>query len=317
MKPFKEIFSAVIGVLALLLPGCTTIRYSYPDPGIRVENLEDTVRFLSTISPPRGYDHPDSLKRAAGFIARKFAEYGMEPTEQAFIVDGVSYVNVVAGAGPRGGSVLIVGAHYDVSGDQPGADDNASAVAGLLEVARFAKKHEADLPYRVEFVAFALEEPPFFGTAKMGSYVHAESLKRNNVAVKGMICLEMIGFFTDEKKSQDYPLSLLHLFYPDTGNFIAVVGNYAGSSLVSQVARHLEAASINVSSLKAPSFVTGVDFSDHRNYWKFGFDAVMVTDTAFYRNPNYHERTDTIGTLDFKRMCDVVKGVCWAILNMK
>ena len=212
---------------------------------------------------------------------------------------------------------MIVGAHYDVCGNQPGADDNASAIAGLLEIARFAKKHESELPYRVDFVAYALEEPPFFGTAQMGSYVHAEFLHNNNVNIKGMICLEMIGFFTDKENSQSYPLAILRLFHPSTGNFIGVVSNFRSSSFAAQVAKHMGATSVDVRTLKAPSFVTGVDFSDHRNYWKFGYDAVMITDTAFYRNLNYHQETDLMNTLDFDKMREVIKGVCWSILNMK
>jgi len=113
-----------------------------------------------------------------------------------------------------------------------------------------------------------------------------------------MICLEMIGFFTDKENSQSYPLAIMKLFYPSTGNFIGVVNNYGSSSFAAQIKKHMSATSINVEMLKAPSFVKGVDFSDHRNYWKFGYDAVMITDTAFYRNKNYHQDTDTIDTLN-------------------
>lgn len=307
----------MIVLTSLLMYGFGNMHASYPDPGVRIDNMEATVRFLTTMSPARSYNNPDSMKRSAAFISQKFIESGLEPSEQEFIAVGKPYVNIIASVGPREGSRVIVGAHYDVCGDQPGADDNASAIAGLLEVARCAKKHESALRYRIDFVAYALEEPPFFGTTHMGSYVHAEYLYKNNIKVKGMICLEMIGFFTDEKKSQSYPLSLLRLFYPSTGNFIGVVSNFNSSSLANQVADHLRATAVDVRKLKAPSFVTGVDFSDHRNYWKFGYEAVMITDTSFYRNPHYHEETDTINTLDFKRMQEVVKGICWSILYMK
>ncbi len=300
----------------LLMSYCRTL-YSYPDPGISIENLKATVRFLTAVHPARNYHHPDSMMRAAAYVAQKFREYGLEPFEQEFIVGSQRYVNVIASAGPRDGDRMIIGAHYDVCGDQPGADDNASAIAGLLEVARFAKKNESRLPFRTDFVAYALEEPPYFGTTSMGSYVHAESLYENKVRVRGMICLEMIGFFTNDENSQSYPLSVLGLFYPSKGNFITVVGNFGSSSLANNVAARLKATAVKVRKLKAPSFLTGVDFSDHRNYWKFGYDAVMVTDTAFYRNPNYHEKTDTVTTLDFKRMQEVVKGICWSIMDME
>jgi hypothetical protein len=198
-----------------------------------------------------------------------------------------------------------------------GADDNASAIAGLLEIARLVKTHEKELPYRVDFVAYTLEEPPFFHTKNMGSYIHARFLSENKIPVKGMICLEMIGFYSDQKNSQRYPLSLMRLFYRNTGDFIGVISNYGSSSLTKQVSRNLRATSIKVEKLKSPSFLTGVDFSDHRNYWEFGYDAVMITDTAFYRNPNYHEPSDTIDTLDFNRMKQVVKGIFWVLINMK
>jgi hypothetical protein len=303
-------------VIFLLVSGCASAQYSYPDPDISIQNMEATVRYLTTMTPARSYEHPESMERSAAYISQKLSEYGLKPTEQEFIVNGKRYVNIVASAGPQEGGRVIVGAHYDVCGDQPGADDNASAIAALLEIARFAKKHEIELKYRVDIAAYALEEPPFFGTVNMGSYVHAEYLHRNNIEVKGMISLEMIGFFTEEKDSQAYPLSILRPFYPSTGNFIAVVGNWGSSGLVNQVAKHMRKASIGIETLKAPSFVTGVDFSDHRNYRKFGYDAVMVTDTAFYRNKNYHETSDTMDTLSFPKMQEVAKGVCWAVFNM-
>lgn len=291
--------------------------YYRPDAEISVENMENSVRYLSTLNPPRNYLHPKSLEKSVQYITRRLEEYGYTPQIQKFEVSGQEYGNVIAHAGPNDNRRIIVGAHYDVCGNQPGADDNASAVAGLLEIARFAKKHEARLPYGVAFVAYALEEPPFFGTSDMGSYYHAQSLQDAKIEVVGMICLEMIGFYTKEKNSQKYPLSIMRLFYPGTGDYIGVVSNFKSSSLAKQVARQLKATSIKVETLKAPSFVTGVDFSDHRNYWEFGYPAVMITDTAFYRNKNYHQQTDTIDTLDFNQMQKVVQGIGWAILNMK
>jgi len=306
-----------ISMTILFLSGCMNAHFSYPDPEISIENLEATVRHLTEITPSRSSDHPESMRNSAAFIFGKFAQYGLIPEDQEFEVQGERYVNVIASVGNPEADRLILGAHYDVCGDQPGADDNASGIAGLLGIARFAKKHESELPYRVDFVAYALEEPPYFRTPHMGSYVHAESLHKSKVKVRGMICLEMIGFFTDKKKSQSYPLAILRLFYPSKGNFIGIVGNYGSASLVRKIAKHMKASSIDVRTLKAPAFVTGVDFSDHQSYWKFGYDAVMITDTAFYRNPNYHLTTDTIDTLDFARMNEVVKGVCWGILNLR
>ena len=312
----KRVNLALIIVIFLIVPRCESAQYLYPDPEISTQSMEATVRYLTTMIPFRNYAQLVSMERSAVYISKKLSGYGLKSTKQEFIVNGKHYVNVVASVGPQEGSHLIVGAHYDVFGDQPGADDNASGIAGLIEVARFAKKHESELKFRVDIVAYALEEPPFFGTASMGSYVHAEYLHRNNVKVKGMICLDSIGFFTEEKDSQTYPLGILRIFYPSRGNFIGVVGNWGSSALVNQVAKHMRNNSIVVETLKAPSFIRGMVIADHRNYWKFGYDAVMVTDSAFYRNKNYHKKSDTMDTLSFPKMQEVVKGVCWALLNI-
>lgn len=289
----------------------------HPDAGISIDNMRETVRYLTTLDPARNHNNIASLNKAAEFTKKRFREYGIAASEQYYGVSNKIYSNVIASIGPEGGSRLIVGAHYDVAGDQPGADDNASGIAGLLEIARFCKQHESELRHRVDFVAYSLEEPPHFGTQAMGSYIHAESLSKAKTKVKGMICLEMIGYYSDKPKSQSYPSMLLRPFYPSKGNFIGVISNFGSSSFAKEVARHISATSVPIRTLKAPSFIEGVDFSDHRNYWKFGYDAVMITDTSFYRNANYHRKTDTMDTLDFSKMQEVVKGICWSILNIQ
>ena len=211
---------------------------------------------------------------------------------------------------------LVVGAHYDVYGENPGADDNASGTAGLLELARLLKSQNPDLKYRVDLVAYTLEEPPFFRTEFMGSAVHAKSLFDAGIKVKGMISMDMIGYFSDAPKSQDYPLGLLKLFYPAVGNYIAVVGNLGNVGMVRKVKKEMKkAAALKVRSINAPASLPGIDFSDHRNYWKYDFDAVMITNTAFYRNKNYHEPTDTPETLNYEKMAEVVKGIYGAVVN--
>lgn len=301
---------------AVAFAGCAEEGTARTEGEVSQSALRATVDFLAALDPPRNHHHPESLRRAADYIARSLADAGLTPVEQPFVVDGHPYLNVLATVGPRTGPRLIVGAHYDVSGDTPGADDNASAVAGLLELARLAARHQAELPYGVDFVAYALEEPPYFRTANMGSRIHAESLRASNTPVRGMIALEMIGYYSDRQGSQRYPLSLLRLIYPDRGNFIAVIGNFGSSGLVIEVAGSMRAAAIPVRTLRGPTSIRGVDFSDHLNYWALGYDAVMVTDTAFYRNPHYHRPTDTAGTLSFELMAEVVWGVWLAILTM-
>ncbi len=185
----------------------------------------------------------------------------------------------------------------------------------IIELAYILVQHQDKIDFQIQFVAYANEEPPFFRTKGMGSYIHAESLHNNGSAVEMMVSLEMIGFFTDEKV-QNYPLSLLKLFYPRKGNFIAVISNFKSGSLKRKIRNAINKHSdISCRSLSAPSSVRGVDLSDHRNYWKFGYKAVMITDTSFFRNKNYHQITDTIDTLNFPKMAEVVKGLAYFFIN--
>jgi len=216
--------------------------------------------------------------------------------------------------GPPDAERIIIGAHYDVCGNQPGADDNASGITGLLELSRLLKN--TDLKYRIDIVAYSLEEPPFFKTENMGSYHHAKYLNDNEVPVKGMICLEMIGYFDDMKKSQDYPIGLLKLFYGSKGDYITVIRKFGAGSFARKFKKYMKKQKlIKTKSLKAPASLPGIDFSDHLNYWKFGYSALMITYTAFYRNPNYHQKTDTIDTLDIERLSLVIESVYRSILR--
>lgn len=278
--------------------------------------LFKTVEFLSSRNPSRNYLNTDVLDSVANYIRLNFLRNTKRVEEQNYLVGSKQYKNIIASFGPENAERIIVGAHYDVCENQPGADDNASGVAGLLELARLLKDNQELLKYRIDLVAFTLEEPPFFRTDKMGSAVHAKMLADNKIKVKAMVSLEMIGYFSDQPKSQQYPLGLLKLFYPTKGNYISVVGKMGQGGLVRKFKRNMRrGASIEVRSINSPSFVVGIDFSDHLNYWQYGFEAIMITDTSFYRNGNYHEKTDTIQTLDFERMAEVIKGVCYTLLN--
>ena len=281
--------------------------------GVEPARLETHVRALALDFFPRDYAHAENLDRAARYVAEEFARAGGAVTEQRFEAAGKTYRNVVARFGPGGGSRVIVGAHYDAAGELPGADDNASGVAGLLELARLLGRERPPAP--VELVAFALEEPPFFRTRQMGSYVHASSLKAEGAAVRLMISLEMIGYFSDAPGSQQFPHPSLRALYPSEGNFISVVGTMGEAGAVRRVKAAMAGATpLPVYSINAPRSVPGVDFSDQLNYWDQGFDALMITDTAFYRNPNYHAASDTPDTLDYARMAMVVEGVYAAVL---
>jgi len=172
--------------------------------------LETHVRALSESFVPRDESHPENLDRCAAYIRREFEGATARVSEQPFSVAGKTYRNVIAHFGPETKELVVVGAHYDTAGPLPGADDNASGVAGLLELARLLDN--AQLPIRVELVAYTLEEPPFFGSEQMGSAMHAKDLKREGAIVRVMLSLEMIGYFSDARDSQQYPSSVLSLF---------------------------------------------------------------------------------------------------------
>jgi len=281
----------------------------------RVDRVYKDVEFLTSLRPFRNYLNTASLNEASRYIYESFKQYSENVCFQEFTAYGNIYRNVLCSINENKEERIVIGAHYDVAGDTPGADDNASGVAGLIEILRLV--HDKETDYRIDFAAYVLEEPPFFGTEKMGSFIHAKSLYENGAKIKVMISLEMIGFFSDEKNSQQFPLPFMSLFYPDTGNFIGVVGNIFQRGITVRIRDLMRKGSdIPVYSLNAPSLIPGVDFSDHRNFWHFGYNAVMITDTAFYRNPNYHRKTDTIATLDFDRMYSVIRSVAYAVLNL-
>ena len=287
-------------------------------PSVDPVRLEAHVRVLAENLIPRDWKHPDNLDRAAGYIRQEFEAAGARVREQRYEMEGKTYRNVVAVLGPETRELIVVGAHYDAFGNFPGADDNASGVAGLIELAHSFGK--VPLRSRVELVAFALEEPAtmegpgLFRGPYGGSAVHAASLLERNADVRMVLNLEMIGFFSDKEDTQRYPMSLMELLYPSRGDFIAVIGRFGQGDTVRAVKSVLRSASpLPVYSVSAPAFVQGVDWSDHANYWKARYKAVMVTDTALYRNRNYHTIRDKPETLDYARMAQVVGGVSAAV----
>lgn len=271
---------------------------------VSTANLKQHVKTLSHDLPPR--TTPANLDIAAQYIRNQLAPFGTV-TEQTYQVDNETYRNLSLTLGPKTDKRLVIGAHYDAHDWQPGADDNASAVAGLIELARLLSTQP--LTKTVELVAYTLEEPPFFGTNDMGSARHADELKANNVDIELMISLEMIGYFSDEPNSQDYPLGFMKYWYSDKGNFIAIVSNLSGMGIVrTSKAAMRSVMNVPVYSINAPSLVPGIDFSDHRNYWDNDYPAIMITDTAFYRNKAYHTIKDTWERLDYNKMAEVVAG---------
>jgi len=278
---------------------------------VSIENLRQHVRNIHFDRNP--YDHYLELEQAALYIQREFLKVGLEVKEDSFQWEGRSYKNIVAEkkgmASPD--KVLILGAHYDTVPGSPGADDNASAVAVLLEVARNIQALPLDPT--VKLIAFSLEEDGY-----VGSTYYAERAKRGGEKIIGMISLEMVGFTNSR---QDYPPYLNRKYYPNVGDFIAIVGNEGSKALLEKIYRSFRTYIPQLSSefLLVPGNGEGMEevrLSDHSPFWDRGFPAIMVTDTAFLRNPNYHLASDTIETLDFEFMQKVAVGVFYSIMEL-
>jgi Zn-dependent M28 family amino/carboxypeptidase len=326
---FTRFISLLIGSLIVLFGGIwflvTQPSFSFANSALAVADsnkldselparLERHVRTIVNDFAPRDHTSITQLSTASEYIRSEFAKHSRDVEFQNFSASNRDYRNVIARFGPDTKDIIVIGAHYDSFGKLPAADDNASGVAGLIELARMIANSK--LNKRVELVAYTLEEPPYFRTEFMGSAIHAKSVKTAGKQVSMMLSLECIGYFSDEPNSQKFPISALGAIYPTTGNFIALVGHYRDGALSRRVRETMRTAtSLPVHSINAPSLVTGIDFSDHLNYWNEGFVGMMVTDTAFMRNPNYHTAEDTPEKLDYKRMADVVRAVSAVVIS--
>jgi hypothetical protein len=279
-------------------------------PRVPEDGLRETVRALCGDFSPRGYGHVETLDAAASWIAGRLRAGRLVVEEHPYTLREGTYRNVIAtlpGSDPTLGAI-VVGAHYDAYGDFPGADDNASGIAVLTELARLVARETPRRPWI--FAAFGTEEPPFFGTDDMGSARFAGDLDRLGIRVDLMIALDLVGYYSDRPGSQSFPLPGFGVLYPTTGSFVAVVGDLRAGSAIRRVKRGMQAVrAIPVRSFRAPSFVDGVDWSDHLSFRRRGIPAVLVTDTAFLRNPNYHTRDDTPDTLDYRAMGEVVRAL--------
>ena len=271
--------------------------------------LKVHVEKLAVDLVPRNFRHTDNLDAAAEYIAEHFAASGFRVAKEAYEAESRTFFNVVARHGPENGPLIVVGAHYDAFGELPGADDNASGVAGLLELARLLSTVETGA--RVELVAYSTEEPPYFGSSDMGSAHHARELAARGDSPRAVLVLEMIGYFTERQPS---PLPLLGLLYPSKGDFTLVAGRWEDRPLITAVKRGFRSGTdLKVTSYCGPTAI-GTGLSDHRSYWSSGYSAVMITDTAFIRNPNYHTPRDTADTLDYESMAQVVDGTLGAVI---
>ncbi len=284
------------------------------------DNLKNHVKSLVDIYPRNARSFENCIL-VEDYIFNQFKSYGFEPSKQNVLSDGKTYHNIIAVFNPEGERTIILGAHYDSEGQDPekvspGADDNASGIAGLLETARLFMKENPLIEDRIEFVAYCNGEPPYHGTTGSGSYIHADALKKDKRKVAVMVCLKMIGYFSDTPASQirRYLPEGLRDKVPMRGDFIAVTGKFSQAGPVEDFVQKIKASSsIPAVALVDRSFDSQTAFSDHTSYWKHGFTAFMVTDTAQQRNLNYHTMNDKIETLNFDKMNLVVQGVFGAL----
>ena len=308
------LLSALLGAYAVM------IRTPGKNPGENVPPFNEaelkTAAYLRTVVHrlageigPRNEYYPEALAAAAGYITREFERMGYRPRLQKYRYRDREVVNIEVVKPSQSGTTenLIFGAHYDTCLDAPGADDNASGVAVLLGLADLLRDVEPTVNLR--FVAFTLEEPPLFGSSWMGSYVYARALAQRQEKVRLMISLESLGYYRRERHTQHYP-PLIRWFYPDRGDFLAIVTRVRDREPLRRFIRAFRSlGNFPAEGAALPGGVPGVAWSDHASFWKFGYPAVMLTDTAPYRNPNYHQESDLPETLDYRSMARITRNL--------
>jgi len=282
-----------------------------------VARLQDHLRTLTKTIGERSVYFPKNLEKAADYIVSVYQDMGLQVRREPYEYRDFRVANVVAelsfGANPS--RHYLLGAHYDSVAGTVGADDNASAVAVQLETARSLKALESmeDLDLAIKFVSFALEEPPVFNTPYMGSKVYARKARKEREKIDGMICLEMVGYTCREQGCQGYPFPLMFMGYPKKGDFIGIVGNLGSRQLTlilyDAFQKNLRLPVVKLLVPFKGWLVPSVRLSDHSSFWDQGYNAVMVTDSAFYRNPHYHLPSDTMEKLDYPFMAEVVKSL--------
>lgn len=284
-------------------------------------NLRLHVDRLAGLIGPRILARPKSILATLGYLRGQWEAMGLAVADETYDAMGDAATNLIVevpGGGRKADEIVLLGAHYDTREETPGADDNASAVAVLLEVSRLLATHRGKRTAR--YVAFACEEMPYFGYGAMGSQYNARQARRRGDRITAMLCLEMVGYFRDEPGSQQRPPSLprwTHPFFPSRGNFLAAVGNLHSWRLLRPFRLGFQHASrLPLFSIVLPERINEIRRSDNSSYWDQGYPALMLTDTSFLRNPNYHAATDTPETLDYGRMTEVVLGVAGAIKRM-
>lgn len=321
----RHVLVALALVLAAGIAILAGLRYMTAMPGparppparydaAQLADLQDRlgrhVRHLAGIIGVRHRDAGDSLARSARYIAARFHEAGFVVRRERFGEGGREFENVEAsipGRDPAGG-IIVIGAHYDTVSISPGADDNASGVAVLIELAR--QLNSSRPAHGLRFIAFANEEHPFFLTGNMGALAHARRARERQENILAMLSLEALGYFDGRARSQRYPRPL-SWFYPDTADFVGFVGNLRSRALVREaIATFRASARVPSEGFTAPEkLFPDVARSDHAAFWRYGYRAFMITDTAGFRFPFYHTALDTPDGLDYRRMARLTLGV--------
>jgi hypothetical protein len=316
----------VLAVLALVAAGYGALHYMTALPGTPHRGALPPItpeesalaaslkRHIATIAArEHNVAHYDELEKVARYIEATLASLGYAVGRQEFLADGKLVRNIDVTVEPARGKsdpeVIVVGAHYDSAPGSPGANDNASGAAAVIELARLLRDLDAAGAKRIRFALFVNEEPPYFMTEAMGSLHYARALAQRNERVVAMYSLETIGFYSSEPGSQVYPWPF-GLMFPDRGDFIAFVGLLGSRALVQETARSFRAHTFfpTIGGV-APGFVPGISWSDHWAFAEHGFQAVMLTDTAPFRYPHYHRPSDTPDKVDAENVARVVKGM--------
>lgn len=283
---------------------------------IAPDSLARHVQTLASEIGERNVFRPEALTAAADYITAQWQAQGYQVAPQVYKARGVVSANLeVARRGVvRPEEIILVGAHYDSVAGSPGANDNASGVAVLLEISRLFAAVEPAITVR--FVAFVNEEPPFFFWGKMGSMIYAKAARAQNDDIRLMVSLEMLGYYSDTPGSQHYP-PLFRYFHPSRGNFIAFVSNLRSRRIMRQAAAAFRAHSdFPLEHTATFGFIPGIAWSDHLSFWRVGYRAFMVTDTAFYRYPHYHTARDTPDKVDYVRLARVGEGLYHAFADL-
>ncbi|MFO0923577.1 MAG: M28 family metallopeptidase [Pirellulales bacterium] len=284
-------------------------------------NLRMHVDRLAGLIGPRHLGKPSTISATIGYIEGQWGSMGYEHRRECYDALGHQATNLIVEqrGNKRAEDIILLGAHYDTVHTTPGADDNASAVAVLLEASRLLKNFQGKRTIR--YIAFACEEPPYFNLDSMGSQHHARQARKRGDKILGMLCLEMVGYYNSAKNSQSIPPLIpewMRWFFPDRGDFLAAVGNLSSCKLCWQFRRGFKrgARSMPLFSICLPEEIQEIRLSDNSSFWDQGYPALMLTDTSFLRNPHYHQPTDTPDTLDYKRMTDVTLGVASALQHL-